>query len=254
MNAITSLAFKGAKRFRIFGTHENPVFVAADVCECLGLSDVHKALARVEADDRISIPVIDSLEREQMMSAVNESGLYTLILSSRKPEAKVFKRWITSEVLPAIRKQGRYDIEEQAKKLAFDKFLLEVPTDWRRTFSDAWFEAILGVWGVDYVRARTPGFLGKVINECVYETLIEGLPAELKARRAECGDDSAKLHQFLVKEAREKLAEHLAVTKALALNCQGRPEDFRESFDRVFRGKNQLLLGLNGRKQNRRIK
>ncbi len=250
MSALLTLPFH-SKQVRIFGTHEKPLFVAKDVCDVLGLGNPSKALLGLD-DDEKGITTSNTPGGNQEMLVVTESGLYSLIFKSRKPEAKAFKRWVTSEVLPAIRRHGRYDIEEQAKRLAFDKFLLEVPADWRRTFSDEWFSAILGVWGHDYVKARTPGFIGKVINECVYEALIAGLPAELKARRADCGDDSAKLHQFLVTEAREKLSEHLAVTKALALNCQGRPDDFRESFDRVFRGKNQLLLGFANRSSKRR--
>lgn len=251
MNPLAQLTFRGAKRVRVFGTHEKPLFVAADVCQILGIVDAHQAVASLDDDERGTCTV-PTPGGEQAVSVVSESGLYSLIFKSRKPEAKAFKRWVTSDVLPAIRLHGKYEIEEQAKRLAFDKFLLEVPTDWRRTFSDGWFSAILGVWGVDYIKARTPGFVGKVINEFVYEALIAGLPEELKARRAECGKDCAKLHQFLVTEAREKLSEHLAVTKALALNCQGQPHEFREAFDRVFRGRNQLMLTLNARRPAKR--
>lgn len=239
---IQNLTFRGAKRVRVFGTTEQPLFVAADVCTCLGISNVGDALSRMDEDDVGSTDVIDSLGRRQQVACVNESGLYSLVLSSRKPEARAFKRWVTSEVLPAIRKHGRYEIEQQARELAFQHFLTEVPYAWQKTFDDDWFSAVLGVWGVEFVKARTPGFVGGVINDYVYEPLVQGLPAELKARRAESGKDGAKLHQFLKDEARQKLSEHLAVVKALALNNRGQPEGFREAFDRVFRGRDQLPL------------
>lgn len=84
-----------------------PWFVAADVCTALGLGNSSQALTRLEADERGVIST-DTLGGQQSMAAVNEPGLYSLILSSRKPEAKRFKRWVTHEVLPAIRRTGRY--------------------------------------------------------------------------------------------------------------------------------------------------
>lgn len=82
-----------------------PWFVATDVCEALELD--HTALRRLDDDEkgRDSIPTLGG---EQTLNTVNESGLYSLILGSRKPEAKRFKKWVTSEVLPAIRKTGGY--------------------------------------------------------------------------------------------------------------------------------------------------
>ena len=82
-----------------------PWFVAADVCAALELD--HTALRRLDDDEKgwDSIPTPGG---EQTVNAVNESGLYSLVLGSRKPEAKQFKKWVTSEVLPSIRKTGGY--------------------------------------------------------------------------------------------------------------------------------------------------
>ena len=84
-----------------------PWFVASDVCAALELPDTHKAIARLDDDEkgRNSIPTPGG---QQDMSVVNESGLYNLVLGSRKHEAKRFKRWITHDVLPSIRKTGSY--------------------------------------------------------------------------------------------------------------------------------------------------
>ena len=86
-----------------------PWFVAADVCAALDLPETHKAVARLDDDEkgRNSIPTPGG---NQEMTVVNESGLFNLVLGSRKPEAKRFKRWVTHEVLPSIRKTGSYAV------------------------------------------------------------------------------------------------------------------------------------------------
>ena len=84
-----------------------PWFVAADVCRALEIGNPSMAVERLD-DDEKGISTIDTLGGKQRMTIINEPGLYSLVLSSRKPEAKVFRRWITHEVIPAIRKYGGY--------------------------------------------------------------------------------------------------------------------------------------------------
>lgn len=85
----------------------NPWFVAKDVCECLEIRNSRDAITGLD-DDEKGVANIDTLGGDQRMLTINESGLYSLVLRSRKPEAKTFKRWITHEVLPSIRKTGGY--------------------------------------------------------------------------------------------------------------------------------------------------
>lgn len=85
-----------------------PWFVLKDVCNVLGLGSAHKVADRLDEDERNQIPLTDSLGREQETTIINESGLYNVILRSDKPEAKPFRKWVTSEVLPTIRKTGGY--------------------------------------------------------------------------------------------------------------------------------------------------
>lgn len=86
-----------------------PWFNANTVCAILGYVNPHKAVAdHIDEDDLTKREVIDSLGRKQMANHINESGLYALILGSEKPEAKTFKRWVTHEVLPSIRRTGGY--------------------------------------------------------------------------------------------------------------------------------------------------
>lgn len=82
------------------------MFVAADVCKALDLSNPSKAVSRLDDDERANL----KLGRQGNTNVINEYGLYNLVLASRKPEAKAFKRWITHEVIPSIRKTGGYNV------------------------------------------------------------------------------------------------------------------------------------------------
>lgn len=101
------LKFKG-QHIRLTLRQGEPLWVVKDVCKILGLGNPSEAIRRLDDDDLSSTEVIDSVGRKQQVTIVNEPGLYTLILGSRKPEAREFKRWVTHEVLPSIRKTGAY--------------------------------------------------------------------------------------------------------------------------------------------------
>lgn len=85
-----------------------PWFVLKDVCSVLGISDHKVAARRLEPDEECQTPLTDSIGRQQETTVINESGLYNVILRSDKPEAKPFRKWVTAEVLPTIRKHGAY--------------------------------------------------------------------------------------------------------------------------------------------------
>ncbi len=88
-----------------------PWFVAADVCRALEIANPRDAMGRLE-DDEKGVALTDTPGGKQNLTVVNEPGLYALVLGSRKPEAKAYKRWITHEVVPAIRKHGAYATDE----------------------------------------------------------------------------------------------------------------------------------------------
>ena len=98
-------------RVRVVECEGEPWFVAKDVCECLELTDVSKTISLLD-DDEKGTNSIRTPGGEQQMLVVSEPGLYSLILRSRKPEAKAFKRWVTHEILPSIRKTGHYGAPE----------------------------------------------------------------------------------------------------------------------------------------------
>ncbi len=92
---------------RVISKDGDPWFVAKDVCDCLGLNDVSKTVSLLDDDER-GTNTVRTPSGDQQMLIISEPGLYSLILRSRKPEAKAFKRWVTHEVLPSIRRDGGY--------------------------------------------------------------------------------------------------------------------------------------------------
>ena len=91
----------------------DPWFVGKDVCVCLEIGNSRDAVASLD-DDEKGVGIIDTPGGKQEMSIVSEPGLYSLILRSRKPEAKAFKRWVTHDILPSIRRSGGYVIDRKS--------------------------------------------------------------------------------------------------------------------------------------------
>lgn len=97
----------GGNEVRTIEQNGEPWFVLKDVCEVLGLSDTNKTAERLDADELTRIKLVSG-GQEREMYCINEPGLYNVILRSDKPEAKPFRKWVTTEVLPSIRKHGAY--------------------------------------------------------------------------------------------------------------------------------------------------
>lgn len=108
--SIVQFSFESSS-IRTLGDAISPLFVAADVAAILGYGSTKDA-TRILDDDEKQTVSIDTNGGKQSMTAVTESGLYAMILKSRRPEAKRFRKWVTSEVLPSIRKTGRYEAQE----------------------------------------------------------------------------------------------------------------------------------------------
>ena len=94
-------------------------FIAKDVCNVLGFSNSRDAVSKLDYDEKDEVGISDTMGRKQNYTVINESGLYVLIIKSRKPNAKKFKKWLTKEVLPSIRKTGGYQLP-QTKIQAFE--------------------------------------------------------------------------------------------------------------------------------------
>lgn len=113
MNEIKTYANSEFGEVRTVLIGDEPYFVGKDIAVILGYERATKAIRdHVDNEDVDEVPIQDSIGRMQNTPVINESGLYSLILSSKLPTAKRFKRWVTSEVLPSIRRTGRYDIKD----------------------------------------------------------------------------------------------------------------------------------------------
>jgi len=118
MNALISFQFKNSSIRIQKDSDDHPWFNAQDICTALEFGNPRQALdSHVDEDDVQKLDVIDELGRTQKANYINESGLYALIFGSTKEAAKTFKKWVTSEVLPAIRKTGHYQ-RKQVKPLS----------------------------------------------------------------------------------------------------------------------------------------
>ena len=120
MNQLQNFNFNGAQ-VRALTIDNEPYFVGKDVAEILGYKDTVNALkSHVDDEDKLGWQITTSGQRRKV-KVINESGLYSLIISSKLPSAKQFKHWVTSEVLPAIRKHGAYMTDQKAEAIVTDK-------------------------------------------------------------------------------------------------------------------------------------
>ena len=119
MNSITTYQHEQFGTIRTTTIDNEPWFVAKDVCNALDLKNVADSLGKLDEDEK-GIALTDTLGGKQDMSVISEAGLYSLVLRSRKPEAKAFKRWVTHDVLPSIRKHGMYATPTTIEKMLAD--------------------------------------------------------------------------------------------------------------------------------------
>lgn len=130
-------------------------FVAKDVCDVLGIANSRDAVSRLD-DDEKGVATADTLGGSQGLATINESGLYALILTSRKPEAKRFRKWITSDVIPKIRQTGSYSLPGQAKGIP--SFVRRFNANWNRV-DRSYFSVIGEVFIRLYGRLEQVGYV-----------------------------------------------------------------------------------------------
>lgn len=167
-----------------------PYFVGKDVAEILGYSNTRKALAdHVDEEDKMDgVTIRDSIGREQNPVCINESGLYSLILSSKMPNAKRFKKWVTSEVLPAIRRHGLYAMDEVlANPDILINALLELKAERERT---AGLQAVVAVQSQQMSEMQPKVSYYDVVLNCKDLVVISVIAKDY-------GWSAAKLNQYL---------------------------------------------------------
>ena len=139
MSNLSVFRFDG-NSVRIVLVEGDPWFVAKDLCMILEIKNVSDALGRLEGDEK-GIGLIYTPGGNQQMAIVSESGMYALVLGSRKPEAKSFRKWVTADVIPQIRKTGSYSQKNTYNLEWFDRLKLyrrntKIPTGWFSIFEE----------------------------------------------------------------------------------------------------------------------
>ena len=140
MNAMRCFNF-GLEPVRVVELGGKPWFVAADVCRVLEIENNRDAVSVLDEDEKADVGITDTSSngtiQGRKVKAVSESGLYSLIFKSRKPQARKFRRWVTGEVLPALREHGRYELQdamqqsERGRLCELRELLLETARDVR---------------------------------------------------------------------------------------------------------------------------
>lgn len=181
------------KEVRTLTIDNTPYFVGKDVAEILGYSNTRKALLdHVDNEDKKDgVTIRDSIGRNQQPVVINESGLYSLMLSSKLPTAKKFKRWVTSEVLPTIRKHGAYMTNEMIEKVLTDpKVIIEMAEQWQAeregrliaeqrvnelTPKATYYDAILANKSLVTITqiAKDYGMSGKEMNKVLHDLKVQ---------------------------------------------------------------------------------
>ncbi|MCX5958020.1 MAG: Bro-N domain-containing protein [Cyanobacteria bacterium] len=201
-SALVPFDYEGSQ-LRVFADeHGDPWFVVTDLCSVLGIGNPRQATNRLDADEKGVIST-DTPGGVQAVATVNEPGLYTLVLGSRKPEAKRFKRWVTHEVLPAIRRTGRYAVP----------VLAPTPASLPSEKQDSVGALLLIGQAVAQVPGVKPGIAMAATLTCIEENTglaIETLRRALPAAQAPiCSLNATQLGQRLGMAARV-MNQHLA--------------------------------------------
>ena len=169
MKELQNFNFSG-QDVRIIAINGEPWFVGKDVADILGYSNSRKALSDHVGDEDKGVTKSDTLGGNQNITIINESGLYSLILKSKKPEAKQFKRWVTSEVLPTIRKHGAYNVQPKIPTTQREMILLALAgNEETNQRIDAIEEQVTDLKENATLNPGEYGYIGRRINQRVSE-------------------------------------------------------------------------------------
>jgi len=209
-----------------------PWFVAKDVCDVLEHTNHKVAIQGLDEDEVRKVYLIDNLGRKQETYVINESGMYALIVRSNKSQAKPFRKWVTSEVLPSIRKTGQYKIERTRLRpeLAIPDDLPNFPRN--------------HIFNTDYIEVRNYPIRRVTINGQFYYCLVDvQVAAGMDTRhRGQLNREIRKTYSFKIQtKNNSKLAEYLNA-EGIQILCSRSPIDSAKQFLVEF---NQLIIPFN---------
>lgn len=187
-NNITLFNFNDIE-VRVVDQNNNPWFIVSDVCNVLEINNPSQAISSLDDEEKNTLIINEGNRGNPEKAIINESGLYSLILRSRKPEAKRFKKWVTSEVLPSIRKTGGYMISSNQYggivKSVLNRALVSLKEEWR-----AEFEALKASYDPS---ASFTTYFRPIIS------VLKEKKVPQKGRRAISCKCSCRLHKYLIR-------------------------------------------------------
>ena len=244
---IERFEFNGAP-LRVVQVDGAPQWIAKDVCDVLDLENVTRALEGLDADELSIAQVVDTAGRMQEMRTVTEAGLYTLILRSRKPEAKEFRRWVTHELLPDIRRKGYYvrEGDESRVRDVLDRILRhrDNKANWQLTWRRDAVALLAPLYGYDATGNQFPVWMASIIHRLYNELFGVDVMDEARDRRGPHTGKGNLLTQYFTDDAKEYLRTHIDVVMALAKTSRA-PEDFWAKVAAVF-GRDMMQLPMLG--------
>ena len=188
---------------RTLGTAETPLFVAIDVATALGYAVPKTAVAKVvDAEDIVKAEITDSMGRTQTVNCVTESGLYALIFGSKLESAKRFKRWVTTEVLPAIRRNGRYEAPRPETITPDEQLAIQLAVSHRAQKTSKHFQTIYRAIKVRYQIAKYDQLPRAQFEDCL--RFVESVELSVPAKPAapELPDDKILVSRAFLERLR----------------------------------------------------
>jgi prophage antirepressor-like protein len=212
-----------------------PWIVAQDVCAVLGLGNTTDALKGIRKDRLAFSEVIDSLGRKHKVKVINESGLYRLILRSNKPDAERFQDWICDDVLPSIRKTGKFQVDVP--------FLVPTAQPWTKTFDGDFYANIFRLKGKRSVALKEAPWLAQVTNDLVYQRLPEGVFQALQLINPVLPGHkhrAKKQHQFVEPTVARRHLDRLLDRCTGMMSAYGHWNEFYAAWDHAYPLKREL--------------
>ena len=198
-------------KIRTIVIDNEPWFVGKDIATALGYANPRKALAdHVDEEDKNTVTIRDGIQGNPNMTAINESGVYSLVFGSKLPTAKAFKRWVTSEVLPAIRKHGGYMTPEKVEEALMNPdVMIRLATELKaeRQKRQA-LSKLADEQGAQIAKMQPKALFADAVSTSETSILIGGLAKLIKQNGVDIGQkrlfDWLREHGFLIKNGTDK--------------------------------------------------
>lgn len=251
---IDSIFEFGGRKVRTAGTPEAPLFSAADVCLILGITDSAQACGRLDQDEveqvasKQPIPYSESLAKPKAMGGrkalyITESGLFTLVITSTKPEARAFRKWVTSEVLPEIRRRGVYSMADaMARRQLIQECFRALPEKQAPLFNPL-IEALRPfAHGSSGGAGGTPPW-ARMIASWIYDWTWKEHKGELRKRNPKQDDGGLvwRDYESLTSEGRRLVSLTIGMAVFAASQCYSW-SDWRDRMETYFCGNRRLPL------------